>query len=58
MANSLEKAAIHSMEVTRIKEVPVLRSSVGKISLMMIYSICYSDDIKSHFTLMMGLKPS
>ena len=46
------------MEVTRIKEVPVLRSSVGKISLMMIYSICYSDDIKSHFTLMMGLKPS
>ena len=37
MEKSLEKAAIQTIEVIRIKEVPVLRTSVGKISLMMIY---------------------
>ena len=36
MENSLEKAAMQTIDVMRIKDVPVLRSSVGKISLMMI----------------------
>ena len=36
LENSLEKAAMQTIEVIRMKDVPVLRSSVGKISLMMI----------------------
>ena len=34
---SFDREATHTREVNRMKEVPVLRSSVGKTSLMIIY---------------------
>ena len=37
MENSLEVAAVQTIVVRKIKEAPVPRTSVGKISLMMIY---------------------
>ena len=39
---SFEMAAMQTIEVIRMKEVPVLRSSVGKISLMMICNSRYN----------------
>ena len=39
MENSLEVAAVQTIVVRKMKEAPVPRTSVGKISLMMIYII-------------------
>ena len=42
----MDSEATHSKEVNRMNEVPVLRSSVGKTSLMIIYKKHKSIKIK------------